>query len=524
MAQLPLLIALLTALALASLAAPRLRIPQPVLLALTGGALAFVPGVPRTPLDPALILAYCLPPLLYADAFQTSQKDFIRWLRPILMLATGLVAFTILTVGLVTHWLLPELPWAACFLLGAIVSPTDTVAVQAVLARLRVPRRATAILGGESLVNDATGLVGVQLCVAVLLHGVFEAGEVALDFAVVAGGGVLVGVVTGAVFAAANRVVKERAVLLVLSLLAPYVAMHVSAALGLSGVLAVVVAGFVVAWRLHTVPPDARIELYSTWEMLVFVLNGLCFLYVGLETPRLLLELRVHEQASVLLVGLAVSAVVILSRIVWIVPAAYGPLWLSSRLRAREGGYPTLRNVALAAWCGVRGAVSLAAALALPTTLASGAPFTGRDDIVACTLVVILVTLIAQGLTLSPLVRLLGLRQDVDGSDEVRAARELILEAGIRRLDAFCSETSCPIAVHHFREFMADELASLRALDDQERSMTVARRAVSSAVHREVYGAQATALLTLRDRGGINDQTYIAMQLELDRRHVVNGS
>jgi hypothetical protein len=168
MDQLPLLIALLAALALASLAAPRLRVPQPVLLALTGGALAFVPGVPRTPLDPALILAYCLPPLLYADAFATSQKDFMRWLRPIMMLAIGLVAFTILTVGVVTRWLLPELPWAACFLLGAIVSPTDTVAVQAVLARLRVPRRTTAILGGESLVNDATGLVGVQLCVAVL--------------------------------------------------------------------------------------------------------------------------------------------------------------------------------------------------------------------------------------------------------------------------------------------------------------------------------------------------------------------
>jgi Na+/H+ antiporter len=523
MAQLHLLIALLSALALASLAAPRLRVPQPVLLALTGGALAFVPGVPRTPLDPALILAYCLPPLLYADAFQTSVKDFMRWLRPIMMLATGLVAFTILTVGVATHWLLPQLPWAACFLLGAIVSPTDTVAVQAVLARLRVPRRTTAILGGESLVNDATGLVGVQLCVAVLLHGVFEAGEVALDFAVVAGGGVLIGVVTGIVFAAANRVVKDRAVLLVLSLLAPYIAMHVSSMYGLSGVLAVVVAGFVVSWRMYTVPPDARIELYTTWDMLVFVLNGLCFLYVGLETPRLLMELRVHEHTSVLLVGLAVSAVVILSRIVWIVPSAYLPLWLSPRLRVREGGYPPPRAVALAAWCGVRGAVSLAAALALPTTLASGAPFTGRDDIIGCTLVVILVTLIAQGLTLSPLVRLLGLRQDADGEDELRTARELLLEAGIRRLDAFCSETSCPIAVHHFREHMAEELASLRALDDQERSMTVARRAVSNAVHREVYAAQAAALLGLRDRGGINDQTYLQLQLELDRRHIGNG-
>jgi len=517
MAQLPLLIALLSALAFASLLAPRLRVPQPVLLALVGGALAFVPGVPRAPLDPALILAYFLPPLLYADAFHTSWADFRRWLRPIVMLAVGLVAFTILTVGLTAKWFLPQLPWAACFLLGAIVSPTDTVAVQAVLERLRVPRRLTAILGGESLVNDATGLVGVQLCLAVLINGVFDAGEVAIDFVEVAGGGAVVGLAVGAVFAMANRIVRERTVLLVLSLLAPYLAMQVATALGFSGVLAVVVAGFVVAWRVHSVPPDARVELYTTWDMLVFVLNGLCFLFVGLETPHLLREMRVHESEHLVRTGLVVSLVVILTRVAWMYPAAYLPLFLSPRLRAHEGGYPSVRGVTLASWCGVRGAVSLAAALALPTTL-DGAPFDGRDEIVACTLVVILVTLLLQGSTLSTLVRLFGLREDEDTVVERRAAREAILEAGIARLDAFCSETSCPLAVHHFREHMADELASLRALDDEQRASARTRLAVSVEVHREVARAQAAALLGLRDRGAINDQTYLALQLELDKQ------
>jgi CPA1 family monovalent cation:H+ antiporter len=519
MAQLPLLIALLSALALASLLAPRIRVPQPVLLALVGGALAFVPGVPRTPLDPALILAYFLPPLLYADAFHTSWADFRRWLRPILMLATGLVAFTMLTVGLTAKWFLPELPWAACFLLGAIVSPTDTVAVQAVLERLRVPRRLTAILGGESLVNDATGLVGVQICLAVLLHGAFDAGEVALDFAKVAGGGAAIGLAIGVVFAAANRVVKERTVLLVLSLLAPYLAMHVASALGLSGVLAVVVAGFVVAWRVHTVPPDARVELYTTWDMLVFVLNGLCFLYVGLETPRLLFEMRMHETRHLLVTGLAVSAVVVLSRIVWTFPSAYVPLFLSPRLRAREGGYPSVRGVTIASWCGVRGAVSLAAALTVPATI-DGVPFDGRDDVVACTLIVIFVTLLAQGLTLSPLVRLFGMREDEDTAAERRAAREALLAAGIARLDAFCSEHSCPLAVHHYREHMSDELASLRALDAEQQAEARTRLAVSDDVHRAVLVAQSHELLALRDRGAINDQTYLALQLELDKRGV----
>lgn len=524
MDQLPLVIALLGALSAASLLAPRLRVPQPVLLALAGAGVSLVPGVPDEPLDPALILAFFLPPLLYADAFQTSWSDFKRWLRPIVMLAVGLVAFTVLVVGLVARWLLPELPWAACFLLGAIVSPTDTVAVQAVLSRLRIPRRMTAILGGESLVNDATGLVGVQLCVTVLMFGAFDGGRVALDFATVAGGGLVVGVAVGVLFAALNRVVKERTVLLVLSLLAPYLAMHISNALGLSGVLAVVVAGFLVAWRIHTVPPDARIELFTTWDMLVFVLNGMCFLYVGLEAPKVLFESRLFEVEELVVAGLGVSAAVVLARIVWTFPGAYLPLLLSPGLRRREGGYPPPRNVALVSWCGVRGAVSLAAALSVPLELPDGSPFPGRTAIVACTLVVILVTLIAQGVSLSPLIRALGLREDADGASEIRAAREQLLAAGIARLDAFCSERSCPISVHHFREAMADELSSLRELDEQTRTLARTRQAVSDTVHREVLAAQSAELLRLRDAGSINDQTYLGLLLDLDRRRAAGPS
>lgn len=515
------LVLVLGALALATLLAPRLHLPQPLAVALAGVALASVPAVRELPLGPDLILAGFLPPLLYADAFQTSWRDFRRWLRPILMLAIGLVAATILVVGVVAKTMLPHLPWAACFLLGAVVSPTDTVAVQAVLERLRVPRRMTAIVGGESLVNDATGLVGVQIGVVVVLQGVFSFGEVATQFAWVAGLGVLLGAGFGFLFAALHRVVKEPAVAFTVSLIAPYLAFAVATVLEASAVLAVVVAGAVVAWRIHWIAPESRMQLRASWSHLTFLLNGLCFLYIGLRSPCLIQEAtRIAEPAtsggSLWQAGLAVSAAVIGMRVLWCWPNAYVPLWLSARLRQREGGYPQPRGVMLVSWCGVRGAVSLAAALALPLGTPAGGPFPGREEIVACTLAVILVTLVLQGGTLFPLVRLLGLRDDGTTAQEMRGARERLLEAGIARLDAFCNEQSCPVAVHRFRDAMADELESLRAEDDAARSRAAQRLQVSRDVRRAVVASQETALLRLRDAGSIDDEAYNKLLQELD--------
>lgn len=514
---LPILVALLAALAVAPWLAERLRMPQPLVLALVGLALAFLPGLPRAPLEPDLILVLFLPPILYADAFDTSWVDFKRWLRPILMLAVGLVAFTILCVGIVAHALLPHLPWSVCFLLGAILSPTDTVAVQAVIEKLRVPRRVTAILGGESLVNDATGLVGVQLAIAVVFSGAFDAGEVAWRFAWVAGGGVAVGLAVGALFARLNRFVRETPALFALSLLSPYSAMGAAHLIGSSGVLAVVVAGFLVSWRIHTVPPQARVELFSTWTLVIGVLNGMCFLFIGLEAPHLAMELWRDAGARPLLAGLAVAGTVVLCRALWVFPLAYVPLYFAPRVREREGGYPPWRNVTLASWCGVRGVISLAAALAVPAVLPDGSPFPGRAAIVVVTLCVILVTLALQGSTLEPLVRLLGIRGDLDSEAEVRAAREALLTAGIARLDAFCSERSCPISVHHWRTHMQDELASLRDADHDRRRAARNRLDVNQEVREAVVVQQAHELLALRDAGRINDRTYLALQLDLDR-------
>ena len=511
---LPSIIAILGLIGLASIAAPRLKLPAPVLLALAGLAWAVLPGLAPPQIDPHIVLSVFLPPLLYADAWRASWHDFRRWMRPILSLGIGLVAVTILVVGVAARWLMPELPWAVCFLIGAILSPTDTVAIHAVLARLRIPRRATAIIGGESLINDATGLLGVQLASIVVLTGVFEAASVGTQFAWIAGLGILIGVAVGLLAVAINARLRGTAVLFVFSLFAPYLAFGVADTAGASGLLAVVVAGFVASWRIDLIAPESRIELTADWDVLTFMLNGLMFLFVGLEIP-----FRMSVDGGLLGFGLAIGAVVIVTRFVWFWPAAYIPLWLFPRLRANEGGYPAPRAVVLAGWCGVRGAISLAAALALPAALPDGSPFPGRAAIEAAVLVTIIVTLIGQGSTIGPLVRWLKIPADPTTEAETLKAREAMLAAGIARLDAFCTEKSCPIAVYRYRDVMMDRLAELREQEEEERLHATRRLEVSRDVRRAVWESETAELLRLRDKGEINDRDHQDLQLEIDREY-----
>jgi CPA1 family monovalent cation:H+ antiporter len=483
---------------------------------------ALLPFLAPLEIEPRVVLSVFLPPLLYAEAWRTSWHDFRRWMRPILSLAIGLVAFTILCVGVIAKGLMPELPWAVCFLIGAILSPTDTVAVHGVLSRLRVPRRATAIIGGESLINDATGLLGVQLAMIVVLTGIFEVGAIAANFARIAGLGIASGVAVGLLAVALNARLRGTAVLFVFSLLAPYLAFLVADAVGASGVLAVVVAGFVASWRLDLIAPESRVGLYDAWDVLTFILNALMFLFVGLEIPRRL-GTDLATMVGPLRTGLAIGAVVVLARIVWFWPAAYLPLWLFPRLRIKEGGYPDPRAVVVAGWCGVRGAISLAAALALPQTLPGGAPFPGRAEIEGAVLLTIVVTLIGQGSTLGPLVRWLRLRSDPTTESETRKAREAMLAAGIARLDEFCTQESCPIAVYRYRDVMSDRLAELSELEESERKQATRRLEVSRDVRRAVWQAETAELLRLRDTGEINDRDHQNLQLQIDREHADLG-
>jgi len=515
MDALPGIILLLAVIGAMSWLAQKVAVPAPVLFALAG-VVWTVAGLRSPGISPGIVLAVFLPPLLYADAWEASWLDFRRWLRPILQLSIGLVVFTILVVGVVAHWVMPLLPWGACFLLGAIVSPTDTVAVHSVLDRLRVPRRATAILEGESLINDATGLLGVELATVVVLTGAFHTWEIGVGFARIAGLGVVIGVAIGLAAARFNQVVRGTPILFAFSLVAPYTAYFLAERAGASGVLAVVIAGFVASWRVYSIAPESRVALYASWEQLEFLLNALMFVYIGLETPTRLVQ-AVETMPGIVRVAFLVSVTVLLARIVWILPNAYLPLWLWPRLRRREGTYPSLKAVALVSWCGVRGAVSLAAALSLPLTLPDGSPFPGREQIVACTLAVILVTLIGQGTTLLPLARRLGLEDAEPAEAEEQKAREVMLAAGIARLDEFCSEEKCPIAVYRLRELMVDQLEALKAEDAVERGHAQHRLAVAEEVRRAIYQAQSHALLRLRDREEVNDRVHQFLQLDLDR-------
>ncbi len=512
------MIAVLALIGLASIVAPRVKLPPAVLLTLAGITWACCPGLPPVRIAPEAILQVFLPPLLYSEAWRASWHDFKRWLRPILSLAIGLVAFTILCVGVAAKILMPDLPWAACFLLGAVVSPTDTIAVYSVLSRLRVPRRAMAIFGGESLINDATGLLGVQLALAVIFSGVFDAGSIAISFARIAGVGIVSGIVIGLLTVAVSARLTGTRVLFVFSLVAPYAAFGLADAFGASGIIAVVVAGFVASWRLNLIPAESRVDLYTSWDMLTFFLNALMFLFVGLEVPQHL-GANLHTTLGPLLTGLAISGVVIVARLVWFWPAAYIPLWLFPALRRREGGYPDPRAVLLGGWCGVRGAVSLAAVLALPQAVEGGTAFPGRDEILTATLVTIAVTLIGQGATLGPVVRWLRIPSEPATEAETQAAREAMLAAGIARLDEFCKDANCPGPVHRYRDVMVDQLAEIRELEESARQHAARRLAVSRDVRRAVWEAESAELLRLRDGGKINDADHQILQLELDREH-----
>ncbi|HEY3662802.1 MAG TPA: Na+/H+ antiporter, partial [Chthoniobacterales bacterium] len=368
-------------------------IPYPVLLVLGGLVLGLVPSLPVIRLDPNLVLFFFLPPLLYPAALFTSWRDFRRNLRPILFLAIGLVLLTMTVVAWVAHSFIAGLPWAAAFALGAIVSPPDAVAAEAILKRLRVPARIQAVLGGESLVNDATALVAYQFAVAAMVTGRFSLGEASLQFVFVGVGGVALGLLVGVVMRWVQRHLDDPPVQITISLLTPFAAYLLAERCYVSGVLSTVAAGMYLGWHSTALSARTRLQAQAFWEMIAFLLNGFIFIMIGLQLPGILHNLN-HEPIFRLTIhGLLVSGTVVFVRIAWVFPATYLPRWLSPKMRARDP-IPPWQHSVLIAWAGMRGVVSLAAAFALPIVLANRQPFPGRSYILFLTFCVILVTLV----------------------------------------------------------------------------------------------------------------------------------
>jgi Na+/H+ antiporter len=405
------LLGLVAVLVAVAIVARRLDTASSILLVIAGIALAIIPGLPRIELAPELVLLGILPPLIYSSGVAMSWREFRFNLRPIALLAFGCVMFTTCAVAAAVHWLL-GLPLALGFVLGAIVAPPDAVAPLAIVRSLGLPRRLVVVLEGEGLANDATALILYRFAVAAVSTGIFSFGRAAGIFALIVVGEIAYGIAIGWVSLRLRRWARDPRVEITMSLLTPYAAFLLPQQLGGSGVLATVAAGLYVSWNGPLLIPAAtRLQGIFFWDLLVYLLEGLIFLITGMQMRTLLDRMNADELGGLLLAVFITVVVVVLTRFVWVFPAAYLPRWLSPSLRRRDPS-PPWQWIFLLGFVGVRGVVSLAAALAVPLTTAAGAPFPGRELILFVTFGLIVVTLIGQGVALPSVVRWLNLGRD----------------------------------------------------------------------------------------------------------------
>src|SRR6266487_1184186 len=381
MHQAEIIVLLLTAVGVLAVLAHKITLPYPIVLVLGGLALSFVPRLPAVNLNPDVVFYFILPAIIYPAALFTSWRDFRRNLRPILLLAIGLVLVTTVTIAWIAHAIVPALPWAAAFALGAIVSPPDAIAATAIIRRLGVPHRIEAILEGESLVNDATALVALQFAVAALLTGRFSVAHATLEFIWVAAGGIAFGLLVGVAMRWVQRHLDDPPIQITISLLTPFVAYLPAERIHVSGVLATVAAGIFLGWHSPLiVTARYRLQAFAFWEMVVFLLNGFVFIVIGLQLPGILHALSGESLIGPIVTAIIISGAVVLVRIIWVIPATYLPrlLGLANGGSARDP-IPRRQQAAIVAWSGMRGVVSLAAAFALPLTLSDGKSFPGRN-------------------------------------------------------------------------------------------------------------------------------------------------
>jgi Na+/H+ antiporter len=511
------LIALLIAAAVLAWLANRVRLPYPILLTLGGLAIGFVPWERWTDqpviisLPPELVFLLFLPPLLFHAGMMTSWRDFIANVRPIMWLAVGLVAVTIVVVAWVAHATM-GFGWPAAFALGAIVSPTDTIAATAVATRLRVPKRIVTIIEGESLINDATALVAYRLAVVAAGATTFALGTAALSLVWVAVGGVAIGLLAGLVVIKVRQRLRDPSIEGAISLLSPFIAYLPAQWIGVSGVLAAVTAGIYVARQTsRLLSARSRLRGFAVWDALVFMLNVFLFIIMGLQLPGILTALRGYGAAQLCWYAVLVSLVVILIRIAWVFPATYVPRWVSMSF-ARRDPAPPWKETAIVAWTGMRGIVSLAAALALPEG------FEYRDLIIFLTFCVILATLIVQGLSLPLLIIAFRFKEEDEETQEELTARHATAVAALERLAQMQQASNAPPdLVERMRVNYDDRVRYLvgRLMGEDTADGPPAYDTLSQ-LHRELLAVERQALVLLRDQNVIGDEVMRKVELDLD--------
>jgi len=516
--------------ALTAAGARPLAMPHSILLVLVGIALAFVPGLPRVSLDPNLMLLLLLPPLLYSSGVGMSWGGFRANLRSIMLLAVGCVLFTAAAVAATGHWLL-GLPWTVGFVLGAVVSPPDAVAPMAIARRLAVPQRILTVLEGEGLVNDATALILFSFAVAAVESGRISIAAAAVSFALIVIGELSWGVVVGWTMLRLRRLVRDPQVEIVLALLTPYLAFWPPHALGGSGVLAAVAAGLHVSWNgPRFIAPATRLQGYFVWGLVVHLVEGVVFLLTGLQAHVIVEGLGAAGWARALLAGLVTSLVVVVVRFVWVFPVTYLPRWLLPAARARDP-MPAWQYPFLIGFTGIRGVVSLAAALSIPLAV-DGAPFPDRDLVLFATFCVILATLLGQGAALPRVIARLGLAEAgwAEAAEDKRqevAARIEGVKAVLARLEELAGEGAPAAAVAALRRRHQDRLDELAGTaDEQISSSPVVDDAV---VQLQLVDAERRALARRYAASGITDEARRRIERELDLedarvRHAVESA
>jgi monovalent cation/hydrogen antiporter len=527
----PILLLLLVFVVILAAFAKRHKMPYPIVLVVAGSLLGFLPRMPHVQLNPNLVFLLFLPPLLFSAAFQTSWRDFRFNLVSISMLAIGLVTFTVFGVALSTHWLIPSFDWHTGLVLGAVVCTTDAIAATAIADRVGLPRRTRDVIEGESLVNDASGLLALQIAISVLLTNqptpfIVSLGKLAYLLA----SSTAIGLALGKLVAWAETKIDDAPIEITISLMTPYFAYLAGESAHSSGVLTTVVAGLYLGHHSSMYfSTKARLESGAVWETLSFVFNGIVFILLGLQLPHIMTDIRALGLRAWFRTGIEFSLIIIVLRLIWVYPGGWAANWIRRRVLKQPIPFPDPRLLFVIGWSGMRGVVALAAAVSLPISLSDGSPFPERSIIIFLTFCVIFATLVGQGLTLPFVIRKLGLASPVKADPEEQRARYQMIEAALAYLEhakdsddaKFASVYDDLIRVQQHRINLLPGKQSA----DTGYTMDHYKRFVEAS--RNVRNLQRAALLNLRNLNEINDEVLRRLEQELDVaevRYVATGT
>jgi len=501
--------------------AQRIQIPYPILLTLAGLAIAFVPHVPRIPLQPDLVFLIFLPPLLYAAAWQTNWREFRRNFVYIGMLALGLVAFTVIGIAAFCDHFVTALDWKSGLVLGAVVSTTDAIAASALARRIGLPQHIVDVLEGESLVNDATGLLALEFGLDLLLRDHAPgAGAGTVRFLWLLGGGIAVGLLIAVITRWLERFIEDGAIEMAVSLIVPYAAYLAAEEAHASGVLAVVACGLYLSRYSATFfSPGARLQVTGAWEALNFILNGLIFVLIGLQLPYVLGGISLYNRWTLVKYGFVFAVVLIVLRLIWMFPSALFARLVRKYVMHQPRPLLNYREVFLVGWTGMRGVVALAAAFSLPVTLGDGRPFMQRDLILFLTFSTIFVTVVLQGLTLAPLIRSLRLEDHAPGCDEEIMARRTVLEEIIQHLQSEEVRAKTASDRHGYEDLLdryRDRLEALSGTDGEAPQTDPELFRKRQHMYLKTIQRERGILLRLRNQGTIGDDVQRRLERELD--------